>query len=172
MPVNVVLNEAVELAKRYGTAEGAAFVNGLLDRALTDLNLRLAAPPHAIGRGRSVLQLAIAEQERRRRQSSCRQAAPHAAVAASRADRHGPRSSKKFAVRRERGSSMSSVGPTVDEAIQQFLDHLRVERELTPATVEAYGSDLARFAHFAAGRTIAAASTRCGRSTSSTFSST
>jgi integrase/recombinase XerD len=46
------------------------------------------------------------------------------------------------------------VGPTVDEAIQQFLDHLRVERELTPATVEAYGSDLARFAHFAAGRTI------------------
>jgi len=46
------------------------------------------------------------------------------------------------------------VGPTVDEAIQQFLDHLRVERELTPATVEAYGSDLARFAHFASGRTI------------------
>jgi len=46
------------------------------------------------------------------------------------------------------------VGPTVDEAIQQFLDHLRVERELTPATVEAYGSDLARFAQFAAGRTI------------------
>ena len=46
------------------------------------------------------------------------------------------------------------MGPTVDEAIQQFLDHLRVERELTPATVEAYGSDLARFAHFASGRTI------------------
>jgi transcription antitermination protein NusB len=40
VPVNVVLNEAVELAKRYGTAEGAAFANGLLDRALTDLNLR------------------------------------------------------------------------------------------------------------------------------------
>jgi N utilization substance protein B len=34
VPVNVVLNEAVELAKRYGTAEGAAFVNGLLERAL------------------------------------------------------------------------------------------------------------------------------------------
>ena len=46
------------------------------------------------------------------------------------------------------------VGPTVDQAIQQFLDHLRVERELTPATVAAYGSDLARFAHFAAARTI------------------
>ena len=49
------------------------------------------------------------------------------------------------------------MGPTIDEAIQQFLDHLRVERELTPATVEAYGSDLARFAHFAAGRTVARA---------------
>lgn len=36
-PVSVVLNEAVELAKRYGTAEGAAFVNGLLDRAVAEL---------------------------------------------------------------------------------------------------------------------------------------
>jgi integrase/recombinase XerD len=42
-------------------------------------------------------------------------------------------------------------------AIQQFLDHLRVERELTPATVEAYGRDLAGFAHFAAGRTVVSA---------------
>jgi N utilization substance protein B len=39
-PVNVVLNEAVELAKRYGTAEGAAFANGLLDRAVDELGLR------------------------------------------------------------------------------------------------------------------------------------
>jgi integrase/recombinase XerD len=51
------------------------------------------------------------------------------------------------------------VGPSLDLAIQQFLDHLRVERELTPATVEAYGRDLSGFAHFAAGRTIAAADT-------------
>ncbi len=43
--------------------------------------------------------------------------------------------------------------------IQQFLDHLRVERELTPATVEAYGRDLAGFAHFASGRTISRADT-------------
>jgi integrase/recombinase XerD len=43
--------------------------------------------------------------------------------------------------------------------IQQFLDHLRVERELTPATVEAYGRDLDGFSHFASGRTIAAAET-------------
>jgi transcription antitermination protein NusB len=40
VPVNVVLNEAVELAKRYGTSEGAAFVNGLLDRAVDELNRR------------------------------------------------------------------------------------------------------------------------------------
>jgi integrase/recombinase XerD len=36
----------------------------------------------------------------------------------------------------------------IDLAIQQFLDHLRVERELSVATVAAYGHDLAAFAHF------------------------
>ena len=40
VPVNVVLNEAVELAKRYGTSEGAAFANGLLDRAVGELGIR------------------------------------------------------------------------------------------------------------------------------------
>jgi transcription antitermination protein NusB len=40
VPVNVVLNEAVELAKRYGTAEGAAFANGMLDRAAGELGVR------------------------------------------------------------------------------------------------------------------------------------
>ena len=39
VPVSVVINEAVELAKRFGTTEGAAFVNGLLDRAATELPL-------------------------------------------------------------------------------------------------------------------------------------
>jgi N utilization substance protein B len=37
VPVAVVLNEAIELAKRYGTAEGVAFVNGLLDRAAGEI---------------------------------------------------------------------------------------------------------------------------------------
>jgi N utilization substance protein B len=37
VPVAVILNEAVELAKRYGAAEGGAFVNGLLDRAASEL---------------------------------------------------------------------------------------------------------------------------------------
>jgi integrase/recombinase XerD len=49
------------------------------------------------------------------------------------------------------------MAASLDQAIQQFLDHLRVERELTPATVEAYGRDLARFSHFVAGRTVKAA---------------
>jgi N utilization substance protein B len=32
VPPKVVINEAIEVAKRYGTAESPAFVNGLLDR--------------------------------------------------------------------------------------------------------------------------------------------
>ncbi|HET6281418.1 MAG TPA: transcription antitermination factor NusB [Polyangia bacterium] len=40
VPVSVALNEAVELAKRFGSSEGAAFVNGMLDRAVNDLGIR------------------------------------------------------------------------------------------------------------------------------------
>ncbi len=36
IPVRVAINEAVELAKRYGTAESASFVNGILDRVARD----------------------------------------------------------------------------------------------------------------------------------------
>jgi transcription antitermination protein NusB len=32
MPVGVAVDEAVELARRYGSAESSAFVNGILDR--------------------------------------------------------------------------------------------------------------------------------------------
>jgi N utilization substance protein B len=35
VPVKVVINEAVELATRFGTAESSAFVNGVLDRIAT-----------------------------------------------------------------------------------------------------------------------------------------
>ena len=42
-----------------------------------------------------------------------------------------------------------------DVAIQQFLDHLKVERELAPATVAAYGQDLAAFAAFVRARGVA-----------------
>jgi len=49
------------------------------------------------------------------------------------------------------------MAPSFDAAVQQFLDHLRVERELAPATVSAYGGDLADFAKFLAGRAVASA---------------
>ena len=37
VPVKVVINEAVELAKAFGTGESAAFVNGILDRIASTL---------------------------------------------------------------------------------------------------------------------------------------
>lgn len=36
IPVKVTLNEAVEIAKRFGTAESGAFVNGILDNVARD----------------------------------------------------------------------------------------------------------------------------------------
>jgi integrase/recombinase XerD len=42
----------------------------------------------------------------------------------------------------------------VDQAIQQFLDHLRVERELSVLTLAAYGHDLAALAGFLVARGI------------------
>lgn len=40
VPARVVLNEAIELAKRYGAEEAPAFVNGILDSALRTLGTR------------------------------------------------------------------------------------------------------------------------------------
>ena len=40
VPVAVAINEAIELSKQFGGGDAAAFVNGLLDRAVTDLGLR------------------------------------------------------------------------------------------------------------------------------------
>lgn len=37
IPRRVTLNEAIELAKRFGTESSAAFVNGVLDRIASDL---------------------------------------------------------------------------------------------------------------------------------------
>lgn len=44
-PIKVVINEAVELAKRFGTAESPAFVNGVLDRVAQALGRRDAPAP-------------------------------------------------------------------------------------------------------------------------------
>jgi N utilization substance protein B len=38
VPAKVAINEAIEIAKRFGAAETPAFVNGILDRVLEDLN--------------------------------------------------------------------------------------------------------------------------------------
>ncbi|MCA9642990.1 MAG: transcription antitermination factor NusB [Polyangiaceae bacterium] len=39
-PRAVIIDEAVELAKRYGTSDSGAFVNGVLDRIASDLGRR------------------------------------------------------------------------------------------------------------------------------------
>jgi N utilization substance protein B len=40
IPGRVTINEAVELAKRFGAAESPAFINGLLDTAIKTLQIR------------------------------------------------------------------------------------------------------------------------------------
>jgi transcription antitermination protein NusB len=37
VPVKVVINEAIELGKKYGSESSGAFVNGVLDRVAADL---------------------------------------------------------------------------------------------------------------------------------------
>ncbi|MBI1864925.1 MAG: transcription antitermination factor NusB [Nitrospirae bacterium] len=38
-PSRVVINEAIEIAKRYGTEESGAFVNGILDRVAKEAHV-------------------------------------------------------------------------------------------------------------------------------------
>ncbi len=52
------------------------------------------------------------------------------------------------------GLTIRVVSLSVDLSIQQFLDHLRVERALSVATLAAYGHDLAALACFLADRGI------------------
>jgi integrase/recombinase XerD len=52
------------------------------------------------------------------------------------------------------GLTIQAVSLSVDLSIQQFLDHLRVERALSVATLAAYGHDLAALACFLADRGI------------------
>jgi transcription antitermination protein NusB len=44
-PPSVALDEAIELARRYGSADSPAFVNGVLDRLRQDAAPAPAAPP-------------------------------------------------------------------------------------------------------------------------------
>ena len=47
LPIEIAINEAVEVARRYGTTESAAFVNGVLDAVAKRLGLERGQKPHA-----------------------------------------------------------------------------------------------------------------------------
>ncbi len=49
----------------------------------------------------------------------------------------------------------SEVAPGIPSAVDGFLRHGAIERGLAPKTIEAYGSDLARFAEFLARESVA-----------------
>lgn len=45
IPPNVTINEAVEVAKRYGTDEAPSFINGILDRIKQEIETRAGETP-------------------------------------------------------------------------------------------------------------------------------
>ncbi len=45
IPPKVAINEAVEIAKKYGSEESPDFINGILDRIFKEMNQDLAHPP-------------------------------------------------------------------------------------------------------------------------------
>lgn len=47
VPPKVAINEAIELGKKYSTANSGGFVNGILDRVRIDLEAERAAPQRA-----------------------------------------------------------------------------------------------------------------------------
>jgi len=47
VPPKVAINEAIELSKKYSTANSGGFVNGILDRVRIDLEAERRAPPAA-----------------------------------------------------------------------------------------------------------------------------
>jgi len=47
VPYRVVINEAVELAKGFGTDQGYRFVNAVLDRIAHEVRPEVGNPPHA-----------------------------------------------------------------------------------------------------------------------------
>ena len=50
IPAKVSINEAIELGKRFSTAQSGAFVNGILDRIRRDLGLPIEDAPPRKGR--------------------------------------------------------------------------------------------------------------------------
>ncbi|MFN8626346.1 MAG: transcription antitermination factor NusB [Candidatus Binatia bacterium] len=48
VPTSVVLDEAIEIARRFGTEESAQFVNGILDQIATRLGVKEARLPRSV----------------------------------------------------------------------------------------------------------------------------
>jgi N utilization substance protein B len=46
LPIEIAINEAIEVARKFGTAESAAFVNGVLDEVAKQLGLKDASRAH------------------------------------------------------------------------------------------------------------------------------
>ncbi|HEY3294880.1 MAG TPA: transcription antitermination factor NusB [bacterium] len=51
IPFKVTINEAIELAKRYSTAQSGRFVNGILDAISTELKKKMSKPEEDISEG-------------------------------------------------------------------------------------------------------------------------
>src|SRR5437773_1980613 len=68
-----------------------------------------------------------------------------ATMAAPRLDCKGPEVARSVTTRSNRGMARR-LG--LDEAVDLFLDHIKVERGLAKHTIESYGRDLARLTGF------------------------
>ena len=53
IPFKVTINEAIELAKRYSTAQSGRFVNGILDAISTELKKKISKPEEDVSEGAS-----------------------------------------------------------------------------------------------------------------------
>jgi N utilization substance protein B len=51
IPFKVTINEAIELAKRYSTAQSGRFVNGILDAISTELRKKISKPEEDLSEG-------------------------------------------------------------------------------------------------------------------------
>lgn len=47
LPIEIAINEAIEVARKFGTAESAGFVNGVLDQVAARLGLKSSVQPAA-----------------------------------------------------------------------------------------------------------------------------
>jgi N utilization substance protein B len=45
LPIEIAINEAIEVARKFGTAESAGFVNGVLDQVAARLGLKSPVQP-------------------------------------------------------------------------------------------------------------------------------